>query len=104
MIGAIAMMAFAAQVFVGRPEFGNFTDAAGVAAGLEAYSGRLPAVLFAIALIDASVIGAMAVSLSTAYAIGDVMALNHSLHRKPTRRRASTRSIAASSSSPPCWC
>ena len=33
MIGAIAMMAFAAAVFAGRPEFGNFTDAAGVAAG-----------------------------------------------------------------------
>ncbi len=87
MIGAIAMMAFAAQVFIGRPEFGNFTDAAGVAAGLEAYAGRLPAVLFAIALIDASVIGAMAVSLSTAYAIGDVMALRHSLHRKPTEAK-----------------
>jgi Mn2+/Fe2+ NRAMP family transporter len=87
MIGAIAMMAFAAQVFAGRPGFGAFTDAAGVAAGLEAYAGRLPAVLFAIALIDASVIGAMAVSLSTAYAIGDVMALRHSLHRKPTEAK-----------------
>jgi Natural resistance-associated macrophage protein-like len=41
-------------------------------------------VLFAIALIDACIIGASAVSLSTAYAIGDVLALRHSLHRKPT--------------------
>ena len=40
--------------------------------------------LFAFALIDASVIGACAVSLSTAYAIGDVLSLRHSLHRKPT--------------------
>ena len=87
MIGAIAMMAFAAQVFANRPDFGNFTDAAGVAAGLEAYAGRLPAALFAIALIDASVIGAMAVSLSTAYAIGDVMALRHSLHREPAEAK-----------------
>jgi hypothetical protein len=38
-------------------------------------------VLFAIALLDASVIGAFAVSLSTAYAIGDVFGLKHSLHR-----------------------
>ncbi len=83
MIGAIAMMAFAAAVFAGHPEAGQFTDAGAVAAGLEAYAGKLPAVLFAIALIDASVIGAMAVSLSTAYAIGDVMSLKHSLHRKP---------------------
>ena len=43
--------------------------------------------LFAIALIDASVIGAAAVSLSTAYAIGDVMSLRHSLHRKPTEAK-----------------
>jgi len=40
--------------------------------------------MFAIALIDASVIGAAAVSLSTAYAIGDVFAIKHSLHRKPS--------------------
>ncbi|MGH8150004.1 MAG: divalent metal cation transporter, partial [Steroidobacteraceae bacterium] len=33
--------------------------------------------------IDASIIGAMAVSLSTAYAIGDVLSLSHSLNRKP---------------------
>jgi hypothetical protein len=39
--------------------------------------------LFAIALIDACIIGAAAVSLSTAYAIGDVFAVRHSLHRGP---------------------
>jgi hypothetical protein len=38
-------------------------------------------VLFAIALLDASIIGAFAVSLSTAYAISDVFGINHSLHR-----------------------
>jgi hypothetical protein len=66
------------------PEFGNFTDSAGVATGMERYFGRLPGVLFAVALIDASIIGACAVSLSTAYAIGDVLSLRHSLHRKVT--------------------
>ena len=40
-------------------------------------------VLFAIALIDASIIGASAVSLSTAYAIGDTFGIRHSLHRSP---------------------
>ncbi|VTZ51316.1 putative manganese transport protein [Methylocella tundrae] len=81
-IGASAMMAFAAAAFAGRPEFGNFTDAAGVAAGLEAHAGKIAGVLFAIGLIDASLIGAAAVSLSTAYAIGDVFSIRHSLHRK----------------------
>lgn len=82
-IGGVAMMAFAAHTFAGQAEFGNFTDAGGVAAGLEKYFGRTSGVFFAIALIDASIIGALAVSLSTAYAIGDVFAVRHSLHRKP---------------------
>jgi hypothetical protein len=41
-------------------------------------------VLFAVALLDASIIGAFAVSLSTAYAISDVFGINHSLHRGVT--------------------
>jgi Mn2+/Fe2+ NRAMP family transporter len=88
MVGAVAMMGFAAAIFAGRPEFGNFTDAGAVAAGLEKYAGKLPAVLFALALIDACIIGASAVSLSTAYAIGDVLSLRHSLHRKPNQAKA----------------
>lgn len=87
-IGGVAMMAFAAQTFGGRPEFGNFADAAAVATGMEKYYGRLPGVFFAVALIDASIIGALAVSLSSAYAIGDVLAVRHSLHRKPTEAKA----------------
>ncbi|WP_300753742.1 NRAMP family divalent metal transporter [Janthinobacterium sp.] len=81
-IGAAAMMAFCAQTFGGRPEFGNFVDAGAVAHGIEKYYGRLPGVLFALALIDASIIGASAVSLSSAYALGDILSLKHSLHRK----------------------
>jgi len=83
-VGAIAMMGFSAATFVGRPEMGQFVDAAAVANGVAKYVGEVPATLFSIALIDASIIGAAAVSLSTAYAIGDVFAINHSLHRKPT--------------------
>jgi Mn2+/Fe2+ NRAMP family transporter len=84
LIGAVAMMSFTAALFAGRPEFGNFTDAGGVIAGLEQYAGRTSATLFAVALLDASIIGAAAVSLSTAYAIGDVFKIRHSLHRGVT--------------------
>ncbi|MFK0291905.1 NRAMP family divalent metal transporter [Streptomyces sp. NPDC090442] len=80
-VGAAAMMGFCAAAFAGHGEFGNFTDAEDVAAGLTKYAGRTAGVLFAIALLDASIIGASAVSLSTAYAIGDVLGLKHSLHR-----------------------
>jgi Mn2+/Fe2+ NRAMP family transporter len=83
-IGAIALMACAAAAFHGTSGFGRFTDAGAVAAGLEAHAGRAAGVLFALGLLDASIIGASAVSLSTAYAIGDMLALRHSLHRKLT--------------------
>jgi NRAMP (natural resistance-associated macrophage protein)-like metal ion transporter len=80
-IGAVAMMAFTAALFAGRAEFGNFTDAGGVIAGLHKYVGHTAGVIFAVALLDASIIGAAAVSLSTAYALGDVFRIRHSLHR-----------------------
>lgn len=82
-VGAAAMMAFSTAAFTGRPEFGGFTDAGGVAVGLSTYVNKAAGVLFAVALIDAGIIGAAAVSLSTAYAIGDVLGLRHSLHRNP---------------------
>ena len=77
-------MAFTAATFAGQPEFGNFTDAGGIAAGIGKYVGKTAGVMFAIALIDAALIGASAVSLATAYAIGDVFSARHSLHRKVT--------------------
>ncbi|MEU7180490.1 MULTISPECIES: NRAMP family divalent metal transporter [Streptomyces] len=80
-IGGAAMMGFTAAAFAGTTGFGNFGDAAGIAHGLEVHAGKLAGVLYAIALLDASVIGAFAVSLSTAYAIGDVFGMKHSLHR-----------------------
>jgi Mn2+/Fe2+ NRAMP family transporter len=82
-LGAVAMIGFTAATFAGRAEFGAFQDAAAVAAGLGKYVGHAAGVCFAVALIDASVIGAMSVSLSTAYAIGDVLSLRHSLHNLP---------------------
>jgi len=78
-LGAGAIMGFTAAAFAGHA--GGFTNAAGLAAGLQAHAGRIAGVLFAVALLDASIIGAFAVSLSTAYALGDVFGLKHSLHR-----------------------
>lgn len=80
-LGAAAMMAFTAAAFAAAPEAGEFTDATGVARGLGAHVGPVAGVLFALALVDASVIGAAAVSLSTAYALGDLLGGQHSLHR-----------------------
>jgi Mn2+/Fe2+ NRAMP family transporter len=60
---------------------GQFTDALGVANAFGGKSGFLGAV-FSLVLLDASIIGAAAVTLSTSYAFGDVFNLKHSLHRK----------------------
>lgn len=79
-IGGGALMGATAVAFAGT-RHGQFTDAAGLAAGLAAYAGHAVGAIFAVALLDASMIGAFAVSLSTAYAIGDVLGLKHSLHR-----------------------
>src|SRR3984957_11537299 len=81
-LGAVAMMAFTAVAFKGTPQYGHFKDAGAVAAGIGLHIGRTAGVFFAVALIDACIIGAAAVSLSTAYAIGDVLSMRHSLHRK----------------------
>jgi Mn2+/Fe2+ NRAMP family transporter len=84
LIGGLALISLSAATFAGHHEAGAFQDAGAVAAGIAHYVGRLPAALFALALIDASIIGASAVGLSTAYAVGDVLSLKHSLHRKLT--------------------
>jgi Mn2+/Fe2+ NRAMP family transporter len=81
MVGAAATMGFTAVIFAGTQGFGNFTSSMGTAQGLAAYAGKATGALFAVALLDASIIGAFAVSLSSAYAIGDVFGVKHSLHR-----------------------
>src|ERR1700684_3294928 len=80
-LGAAAVMGVTAAAFAGTKGVGNFTDAAGLAHGIAAHAGRVAGAVFAVALLDASIIGAFAVSLSTAYAVGDTLGLKHSLHR-----------------------
>jgi Mn2+/Fe2+ NRAMP family transporter len=80
-VGAAVVMGVTAAAFAHSGAAGHFTDSAGLAHGIAAYAGHAAGVIFAIALLDASVIGAFAVSLSSAYAISDVVGLNHSLHR-----------------------
>lgn len=82
MIGATALMAVTAFGLAGTTGFGNFTDAGAVASGLSKHLGSTAGVLFAIILLDASLIGANAIGLATSYAVGDAMGKRHSLHWK----------------------
>ncbi len=79
-VGAGALMVAGAYAVLGTPLVGHFTDALGVARAL-GHKGPVLGALFAIVLLDASVIGAAAVTLSTSYAFGDFFGLKHSLHR-----------------------
>jgi hypothetical protein len=84
MVGATALMAVAAFGLSGTADTGHFTDAGAVATGLADHFGKTVGVLFAIILLDASLIGANAIGLATTYAVGDAMGKRHSLHWRVT--------------------
>jgi Mn2+/Fe2+ NRAMP family transporter len=78
-MGSCALIAICAGAFSNTPLFGHFTDAGGVARGLEHYVGYSAGALFSIILLNASLIGAATVTLSGSYAFGDAFGLRHSL-------------------------
>jgi Mn2+/Fe2+ NRAMP family transporter len=80
-VAAALLMAITASAFAHTALFGHFTDALGVAKGLNHYVGHAAGALLAIILLNASIIGAAAVTLATSYAFGDVFGTRHSLHR-----------------------
>ncbi len=80
-LGAAALMAISAFAFAHTHYFGQFTDAGGTATGLGQVLGKTAGVFFAVVLLNASLIGAGAVTLSTSYAFGDVFGTKGSLHR-----------------------
>jgi NRAMP (natural resistance-associated macrophage protein)-like metal ion transporter len=78
---ASLLMAVVATAFSGTALAGHYTDAGGVARGLNHYVGHAAGAIFAIILLNASIIGAASVTLATSYAFGDVFGARHSLHR-----------------------
>ncbi|NKY88492.1 NRAMP family divalent metal transporter [Nocardia veterana] len=81
MAGAVAIMT-AAAFGLAPDAVGGFTDAGAVARGLHDHVGAAAGALFAILLLDASLVGANAVGLATTYALGDTLGRRHSLHWK----------------------
>lgn len=80
-LGAAALMIATAFAFGGTIYAGNFTDVLGVARGMQHTSGPTAGGLIAIVELNAAIIGAATVTLSTSYAFGDVFKIKHSLHR-----------------------
>jgi NRAMP (natural resistance-associated macrophage protein)-like metal ion transporter len=78
---AALLMAVPAAAFAGTHLARHFTNAGAVAGGLDRYVGHAAGTIFAIVLLNASVIGAASVTLATSYAFGDMFGAHHSLHR-----------------------
>jgi NRAMP (natural resistance-associated macrophage protein)-like metal ion transporter len=78
---ASLLMAVTASAFTGTPLFGHFTNAGAVAQGLGHTVGHASGAIFAVILLNASIIGAASVTLATSYAFGDAFGARHSLHR-----------------------
>jgi len=93
-LGAGALVAVTAFAFAGTPYFGHFTNAGAVASELADELGSAAGTLFAIILLNASLIGAAAVTLATSYAFGDVFGAKHSLNRGPLDARLFYASFA----------
>ena len=80
-LSAVVIVSVVAAAFLGTRHLGHYTDALGVARGLREVVGPWAGTFFAIILLNASIIGAAAVTLATTYAFGDVTKASHSLDR-----------------------
>jgi Mn2+/Fe2+ NRAMP family transporter len=85
--GAILMMV-TAYPLAHTSVFGSFTDPGASAASLRHYGHPILGDLLAIALLELSMIGAVAVNLGSTYTFGDIFRRRHSLHWKPTQAPA----------------
>ncbi|MBO0684906.1 MAG: divalent metal cation transporter [Candidatus Dormibacteraeota bacterium] len=94
-IGATLIVATCAFAFRGTGAFGGFTDAGGVASALARHLGPAAGAMYAIVLLNASLIGAAALSLATSYAVGDTFGIRQSLHRSLGEAKAFYASFAA---------
>jgi Mn2+/Fe2+ NRAMP family transporter len=81
-IGASLLIITVAFAFGGTGLAGHYTNAAGVAHGLGRALGHATGTLFALILLNASIIGAASVTLATSYAFGDMFGIHHSLNRR----------------------
>ncbi len=80
-VAAGALICITAFAFGGTRYFGHFVDAGAVAHAIDHTVGSVGGAFFAIVLLNASLIGAGAVTLATSYVVGDVTGVRGSLHR-----------------------
>jgi Mn2+/Fe2+ NRAMP family transporter len=87
-IGAAALIIATAFTFGDTNFHGQFANAGTTGQAFASVSGNWLGLIFSIFLLNASIIGAAAVTLSTSYAFGDTFKIKHSLHRSWKDARA----------------
>ena len=80
-VGAGALICVSAFAFAGTRYAGHFVDAGATARSLENVLGTPAGAFYALVLLNASLIGAGALTLATSYAFGDITGARSSLHR-----------------------
>jgi len=80
-LGAGALICVSAFAFEHTSYFGHFVNAGVTASGLANTLGSAAGDFYALVLLNASLIGAGALTLSTSYAFGDIFGTKSSLHR-----------------------
>ena len=86
-VGAAALMTAAAAGLAHHGGTNAYSDALGVARGLGHHVGYAAGALFAILLLNASVIGAAAVTLASSYAVSDLVGSRQSLNARLSEAR-----------------
>lgn len=79
----IATVVACASALAGLGPRNAFVDLETAARGLGTHLGSPVGALFALLLLNGSILCAAVVSLTTSYALGDVLGVKHSLHRRP---------------------
>ena len=89
LLGSIVVVASASVIIIaaaaglsGHGTTDSYTDALGVARGLSAHVGHGAGAMFAILLLNASIIGAAAVTLASSYALGDLSGSRQGLNSR----------------------
>ena len=81
-VTAIMITSAVAAAVAGTHASGHYTDALAVAQALRRFVGPAAGAMFAILLLNASIIGAVTVTLASSYALGDVSGLRQSLNAR----------------------
>jgi NRAMP (natural resistance-associated macrophage protein)-like metal ion transporter len=94
-IVASALVAVCAVGLAAHGGTDSYTNALGVARGLNRYLGHDVGTVFAVLLLNASIIGAAVVTLASSYALGDLSSTHQGLNARLTEAKAFYGGFAA---------